>query len=221
MAAVSASNEVLPLFAILKGKRLSPEVQELQNHGIVITATINAWMTEEAFLLWITNIWEPYSSQFDRSLLLLDHFRVHLSERVLAELERCKTDVLLIPKGLTFMYQPCDVYVNRPLKDNVRRHWREFMIQQNDLGSIIIIYNNVLEKPSKPKKEQVIRWVDESLRSLDFVEDAFFSVILRGFEQFEENFKEAEDCTDSDNELIYEEEEDEIDEEELSDLELM
>lgn len=132
--AISSSNEVLPLFIILKGKRLSKDIQKLQDDDLTVTISDNGWMTETTMLHWIDTVWKPYSSKFSRSLLLLDQFKAHLTPKVLAAFEACNSDILFIPKGLTSVYQPCDAYLNKPLKDLVRKCWLDFMNGQNDLG---------------------------------------------------------------------------------------
>ena len=114
---------------ILKGKKVSPDLQALETPQITITVNSNAWQTEESFLLWLDKIWRPYCSQFERSLLILDEFRVHKTQKVLEELEKLKTDVLFIPPGMTWYLQLCDVLVNKPLKDGVRNRWQNYMAE--------------------------------------------------------------------------------------------
>ena len=73
---INSSQTFLPTLAVLKGKRLGDEVEQLENQNLVLTATTNAWINEESMLLWIERVWKPYSSQFERSLLIMDQFRV-------------------------------------------------------------------------------------------------------------------------------------------------
>jgi len=87
-------------------------------------------MSEEIFLEWISQAWKPYAARFDRSLLLLDMFRAHKTEAVLAKFEECRTDVLIIPAGLTYYCQPVDVYVNKPVKERVRSLWQNYIAGQ-------------------------------------------------------------------------------------------
>jgi len=61
----------------------------------------------------------------------MDQFRVHEMSTVKAEIEKCRTDIVFIPKGLTFLLQPCDVFVNKPFKDAIRKSWEDFMLEQN------------------------------------------------------------------------------------------
>lgn len=127
---ISAANGVLPLYAVFKGKKVPQDVSHFQAQGVVIAANQNAWLTEDTFHNWIDKVWSAYANRFDRTLLIMDSFRVHKLQSVLSKLESLKTDVLFIPAGLTFYCQPCDVYLNKPVKDSMRRSWQQFMINQ-------------------------------------------------------------------------------------------
>jgi len=102
LVSVTALNEFLPLFAVVKGKKLSKEVQDIEQPDLVVTSNPSAWINEDAFLLWIERIWRPYSQSFSRCLLLMDQFKVHKLKVVLDRLEELKTDVVFIPHGMTF-----------------------------------------------------------------------------------------------------------------------
>lgn len=127
---MSASNDVLPLYVVLKGKSIPKDVEHLVSERVVIAANQTAWLTEQTFLNWVEKVWAPYATKFPRSLLIMDSFKVHKLPSILAKLEHYKTDVLFIPPGLTFFSQPCDVYLNKPVKDSIRKSWQEFMANQ-------------------------------------------------------------------------------------------
>jgi len=127
---VTASNELLPLFTVLKGKKIPREVQALEDGDLFVVSNSSAWITEETFMIWIQKIWRPHASQSPRSLLILDRFRVHMKQSVLNQFNDLNTDVLFVPPGLTFYVQPCDVYINKGLKERVRMSWVEFMASQ-------------------------------------------------------------------------------------------
>lgn len=55
-------------------------------------------------------------------MLVLNSFRGrHLVEAVQEKLKELRTDIAVIPGGLTSVLQPLDVSINKPFKDNVRR----------------------------------------------------------------------------------------------------
>jgi len=72
LISINANNEFLPLFNVIKGKKLPREIAEIENPDLVVTANPSAWMTEEAFLLWIDRIWKAFAQSFPRTLLLMD-----------------------------------------------------------------------------------------------------------------------------------------------------
>ena len=62
----------------------------------------------------------PRNPGNERSLLVWDSFRAHLTESVKADLQRRKIEVAVIPGGLTPVLQPLDKCLNKPFKDNIR-----------------------------------------------------------------------------------------------------
>lgn len=129
---------------MVKGKKIPQDIVDLESPQLVLASSENAWVTEEGFLKWISRVWKPYSHQFERSLLIMDQFRVHKMESILKELEDCRTDVIYIPTGLTYFCQPCDVYVNKPLKGKVKDLWQAFMLQQKDSTAGNFVLTNIL-----------------------------------------------------------------------------
>ena len=127
---VTAANTRLPLLVILKGNRVPAFVKNMEDETLKIYSNDSAWMTEEIFLDWIDKIWKPHSSRFERSLLVMDMFRAHKTQLVMTKLEECRTDVLIIPVGLTYYCQPVDVYINKSVKQRVRQLWQDYMTTQ-------------------------------------------------------------------------------------------
>lgn len=137
---VSASNDLLPIFSILRGKKVPIELRALESVDIFLDANESAWMKVDSFLRWIEHIWAPYSSHFSRTLLIMDRFKVHYNPEVLKKLEELNTDVVFVPRGLTFYTQPCDVYLNGPLKQKMRTYWQAHMASQKDSQGKLFIY---------------------------------------------------------------------------------
>ena len=61
--------------------------------------------------------------------LVYDAFEAHVTDRVKALLNWEKTDLAVIPGGLTSILQPLDVSLNKPFKDGVRRRWMQWMAE--------------------------------------------------------------------------------------------
>ena len=84
---VNAAGVILPQLLVLKGKKIPRGTLELEDGSMFVTSSQNAWITEKGFLSWIKRIWHPYSSGFNRSLLILDQFKVHKMDSVVEELK--------------------------------------------------------------------------------------------------------------------------------------
>uniref|UniRef100_U9UL47 DDE-1 domain-containing protein n=1 Tax=Rhizophagus irregularis (strain DAOM 181602 / DAOM 197198 / MUCL 43194) TaxID=747089 RepID=U9UL47_RHIID len=59
--------------------------------------------------------------------MLYDSFRGHLEESVKAKFKQHNFQLAVISEGLTSVYQPLDVSINKPFKDNLRKEWHEWM----------------------------------------------------------------------------------------------
>ena len=79
--------------------------------------------------LWMKNIWSKRLGGLrkEKSILVWDMFRSHLTDSVKATLKRNNTVSAVIPGGLTSLLQPLDVSLNKPFKDNMRDKWNEWM----------------------------------------------------------------------------------------------
>jgi len=96
--------------------------------GVFVHVNAKGWMDEEGIKLWIQNVWNRRPNAFRnlRSLLVWDMFKPHLSTDVKRRLATNKTDLALIPGGLTSVLQPLDVCLNKPFKDHMREQWNEW-----------------------------------------------------------------------------------------------
>ncbi|KAK8784512.1 hypothetical protein V5799_009125 [Amblyomma americanum] len=107
MLCVTADGLKLPPYVILKRKTIPKGVFP---KGIVVRAQEKGWMDDELVLDWVKSVWEkrPGAMLARRSLLVLDSFRDHLTGRVKERLRGIRTDMAVIPGGLTGMLQPLD-----------------------------------------------------------------------------------------------------------------
>ena len=65
------------------------------------------------------------------SLLFMDHANMHLKDTIIEAIEKYDTIVSFINKSLTFCLQLLDVFVNRLLKDEMRKKYISFCMNQN------------------------------------------------------------------------------------------
>jgi len=75
-------------------------------------------MDSDQMKVWIDKVWCWHGGR-GRSLLVYDAFEAHVTDQVKALLKREKTDLAVIPGGLTSILQPVDVFLNKPFKDRV------------------------------------------------------------------------------------------------------
>lgn len=82
---------------------------------------------------WIKTVWgrRPGGLLKKKALLVMDAFRGHLHKSVREQLKTMKTDVAIIPGGMTGILQPLDVGVNKPFKDRIRQKWVDWL-QRDD-----------------------------------------------------------------------------------------
>lgn len=84
-------------------------------------------MDEELVVDWLKTVWgnRPGAMLAKKSLLVLNSFHGHLTEKVKAELREKHTVLAVILGGLTGMLQLLNVSVNQPFKVEFRRCYSE------------------------------------------------------------------------------------------------
>ena len=121
--AARGNGEKLPAMVIFKerngrlGPRVSSQLQIPSN--VRVKASQNGWMTADLYHWWLRCLYrpDPVNNLERRRLLLVDHYRPHISEpskKILTQ--ECNSDLIMIPAGCTSLVQPMDVSVNRPFK---------------------------------------------------------------------------------------------------------
>ena len=88
-----------------------------------------------------------------------DSFRAHLSDNVKRVLKNSRTDVAVIPGGMTSLLQPLDVGVNKPFKDNLRQYWNKWMLDGNHTFT-------PAGRIRKPDLRQICQWILESWNAI-------------------------------------------------------
>lgn len=99
--------------------------------GVVVHVHEKGWMDEQGLKIWLKQVWcsRPGGLRKEKSLLVWDMFKCHLMDSVVAQLRSQKTDIAVIPGGLTSIVQPLDVCLNKPFKDYMRDLWSNWMIE--------------------------------------------------------------------------------------------
>ena len=112
MLCITADGHKLPPFVIFKRKTI-PKKEKFSNDDIVRVQE-KGWMTTDLMIDWINLVWSrwPDFSRQSSSMLVLDAFKGHLTNPVKTLLKAVKSDLVVIPGGMTSQLQPLDVSVN-------------------------------------------------------------------------------------------------------------
>lgn len=154
--ACSSTGNMLPPMVIFKGKTARAIHGVEGSNGTLVSYQEKAWMDESGMLKWIDRIWIKYTKK-KPSLLFLDCFKAHLTEKVKEAFGNCNTTVLVIPGGCTSVLQPLDVSINKPIKSYIRHSWEQYMIEKCSGGG----------NAPKPSKQLLVDWLQNANHMLD------------------------------------------------------
>lgn len=101
--------------------------------GVVVHVHPRGWMDEEGMKIWTERVWRRRKGGLlkTKSLLTLDSFRAHITEKVKNMIKNENTLLAVIPGGLTSVLQPLDVCLNKPFKDKLKEKWNEWMLKED------------------------------------------------------------------------------------------
>ena len=122
MLTATANGRKLPPLLILKRKTLLKSEAFLKD--IIVRAQEKEWMTEELMLEWLKIVWghRPRAFLNQPSMFVLDAVKGHLTDSMKNQLHKMKTE-LVIPGGMTSVWQSMDVSINKPFKDRLRQQY--------------------------------------------------------------------------------------------------
>ena len=91
--------------------------------GVIVQAHPKGWMDEAGTQQWLRQVWNtrPGAMISKRSMLVWDMFRAHVTDTCKKTTSEIRTDMVVIPGGLTSVLQPLDVCLNKPFKDRLRK----------------------------------------------------------------------------------------------------
>lgn len=143
MLAVTADGGKLPPYVILKRKTMP---KENLPKGLVIRCQEKGWMTTELMVDWLATVWNrrPGALLCKRAMLVLDAFKGHLTPEVKKKITALKTDLVVIPGGMTSKLQVLDVVVNKPFKDHLRKQYSDWLLE----GGHAFTPSGKIKKPS-------------------------------------------------------------------------
>lgn len=154
MLAITADGRKLPPYVIIKRKTLP---KGKFPRGVHVRVQNKGWMDEALMKDWVKCVWNnrPGALLKQPAMLVLDSFRGHLVQPVKTAIEEGKTELVIIPGGLTSVLQPLDVAINKPFKDHLRRLYGEWIASADrELTPT--------GKVKRPSPEQVCEWIATS-----------------------------------------------------------
>ena len=110
----------LPPMVIFKRKTIA---KEKFPPGIFVQANEKGWMN---FVIWLKEILGKRRDSFfkPKSILIIDSARSHLTP--MSKINAAKrSQIAVIPGGLTKKLQPLDILVNKGFKAHVRNKWKK------------------------------------------------------------------------------------------------
>ena len=194
--AVAADGAKVPPKVIFKGVRTPRDL--VVPHPLRVSFHKKGWMDEQGIREWI----RQSLPRAERSLLVWDSFRAHLTDSVKDDLKQRNIDVAVIPGGLTPVVQPLDKCLNKPFKDNVRRKYLAWMT----LGPFEF---TPAGKKKAPSRNLVLRWIKEAWAEIPQ------EMVVKSFKTC--GISNALDGTEDD--VVYSEEIPEVDDEDIEENE--
>ena len=153
----TSTGKMLPPMIIFKGTTTRCTRGISSSNGTVVSYQKKAWVDEHEMMKWITDIWIVYTKK-EPSLLFLDSFSAHLTDKVKDTFKRYNTTIVVIPGGCTSVLQPLDVSINKPVKSILRQSWERYMLEQSE---------NDTAKIPPPPKQLIVDWVEAANGTLD------------------------------------------------------
>ena len=112
---IKAKSKVFPQY-------LRDVVGELCPENVTIWCDSSAWNTQKAFEAWVLEL-ARCLAEFEhthRFILVVDASKTHINRTIALACYMIGLVFVLIPGGLTWMLQPCDVYLFASLKKRIR-----------------------------------------------------------------------------------------------------
>jgi hypothetical protein len=115
-----------------KGKtKLCLKKYNLDNDKILGTYSNNGWVNNGIIKIALDEIYS--TTKEAQSALLLDQFSAHTDDFIKEEANKRNIELIYVPKGLTYKYQPLDVLINGILKQKAKKLWRKEIIKDPNI----------------------------------------------------------------------------------------
>jgi DDE superfamily endonuclease len=158
---VTASGRILTPFLVFKGQPNGRIIREFPTYpaGALYCCQNNAWMDVAVMHKWIDEVLRPYVQQAPPGivpLLMLDQYKGHMVEEVAHHIQDLGVEVEYIPANCTFLAQPVDVGIGKPMKDRIRASWEAWMVASGALETRV----------ADPRRQDVAQWVVDAVGNM-------------------------------------------------------
>ncbi|CAI7934275.1 unnamed protein product [Closterium sp. NIES-54] len=158
MLGVTADGRKLPAMVIFKRKTI-PKIRVPP--GVIIRAHEKGRMDGKLVDDWVNNVLLPFIKpprgiRWSKTLLVLDSYRGHITDGVLAKLRWHRVIPAIIPGGCTPLLQPLDVSINRSFKAGLRTFYNDWFADEG-VNSFTTAGNL-----KSPPAETVLKWIAQS-----------------------------------------------------------
>jgi len=127
MLACLGDGTKLPPYVVFKRKTLPKKM--VFPPGLVVRYQEKGWMNEELVKDWLKTVWSKVGGlSRQKSMLVWDSFRAHVSQPIWRTLQSLNTECAVIPGWMTGLLQLLDVCINKPFKGHLRSKWQQWMI---------------------------------------------------------------------------------------------
>uniref|UniRef100_K7GC14 DDE-1 domain-containing protein n=1 Tax=Pelodiscus sinensis TaxID=13735 RepID=K7GC14_PELSI len=122
MLACMANGTKLPPYIVFKRKTVPRNV--IFPNTVHMRVHPKGWIYEALMLDWLQTFWV-----MPKNVIFPNTIHCHCMPSIKKRRQQDKTDLAIIPGGMTKMLQPLDVTVNKPMKDALRRKWNTWLLE--------------------------------------------------------------------------------------------
>ena len=146
----------LPPFVIFKGKKGATGEKQLPSilpDGVFGCVQKKAWTDNNTMSIWYNKVYKPHIANYDgHSGLLLDDFKCHKGDELRSAMHDDNAMRFMISPHYTGVLQPCDVGINKSLKDRLKKAASDWRRKKHDecLPG---------QKIPSPKRKDVCDWL--------------------------------------------------------------
>ena len=120
-------NMLIPILTAKGKTELCLKKYNLNDTEILGTYSNNGWVNNGIIKVALEEIYK--NTKGKSAVLLLDQFPAHCTDFIKNEAKRRSIELIYVPKGLTYKYQPLDVLINGILKQKAKKLWRQEIIK--------------------------------------------------------------------------------------------